>query len=290
MKSSPYTPHSTMKISQKYLEEVRKKNKQLDKNMIKKDLVLSYVLQELAKREELVFKGGTCLVKCYLDYHRLSEDLDFSLNKTMKSLQETRRYFKNQFLPHLQEIADKYGLDFDQEEFSQATTKYCPIKQHKHLFRFFLYLDETPPIKIEINISERPQIITKRTTIQLNKNSKHLTYPLQEHTVQCYTMKEIILEKVRAILTRKEGFSERDVFDLFIINKQQNIFPLDKTTIKRKIRDSFVYDAEAITANKKELEQVQPFQEIESLATTSYDKREYEEFFEKLRREILKEL
>ena len=28
--------------------------------------------------EDLVFKGGTLLNKVYLDYHRLSEDLDFS--------------------------------------------------------------------------------------------------------------------------------------------------------------------------------------------------------------------
>ena len=34
---------------------------------------------ERALREQWVFKGGTCLKKCYLETYRLSEDLDFTV-------------------------------------------------------------------------------------------------------------------------------------------------------------------------------------------------------------------
>lgn len=49
---------------------------------IEKDLTLHQVLFDLSKNkffnDNFVFKGGTCLAKCYLDYFRLSEDIDFT--------------------------------------------------------------------------------------------------------------------------------------------------------------------------------------------------------------------
>lgn len=51
--------------------------------VIEKDWALSYVLLGLTSvaelRDELVFKGGTCLRKAYFPGYRFSEDLDFSL-------------------------------------------------------------------------------------------------------------------------------------------------------------------------------------------------------------------
>jgi predicted nucleotidyltransferase component of viral defense system len=48
--------------------------------MLEKDYYLTTFLSNISKlSENLVFKGGTCLNKIYFDYHRLSEDLDFTL-------------------------------------------------------------------------------------------------------------------------------------------------------------------------------------------------------------------
>ena len=45
--------------------------------------VLGWILAGINAHEELaenwVFKGGTCLKKCYFETYRFSEDLDFSL-------------------------------------------------------------------------------------------------------------------------------------------------------------------------------------------------------------------
>lgn len=46
-----------MNINNKYVVEI-KKNSKLSSVMIKKDLILSYILQEI-NFENLVFKGGT---------------------------------------------------------------------------------------------------------------------------------------------------------------------------------------------------------------------------------------
>ena len=49
---------------------------------IEKDYVLGWILFGIGQSEELthwMFKGGTCLKKCYFDTYRFSEDLDFTL-------------------------------------------------------------------------------------------------------------------------------------------------------------------------------------------------------------------
>src|SRR5438477_8770290 len=52
-------------------------------NTIEKDYVLGWLLAGIANDTELfekwLFKGGTCLKKCYFETYRFSEDLDFTI-------------------------------------------------------------------------------------------------------------------------------------------------------------------------------------------------------------------
>jgi hypothetical protein len=52
-------------------------------NVVEKDYVLGWLLAGINAHPELaaswVFKGGTCLKKCYFETYRFSEDLDFTL-------------------------------------------------------------------------------------------------------------------------------------------------------------------------------------------------------------------
>jgi predicted nucleotidyltransferase component of viral defense system len=51
-------------------------------DVVEKDYVLGWLLWGIGTEPELattwVFKGGTCLKKCYLETFRFSEDLDFT--------------------------------------------------------------------------------------------------------------------------------------------------------------------------------------------------------------------
>jgi predicted nucleotidyltransferase component of viral defense system len=55
----------------------------LDVGVIEKDYVLGWLLAGIANDPDLsktwVFKGGTCLRKCYYETYRFSEDLDFTV-------------------------------------------------------------------------------------------------------------------------------------------------------------------------------------------------------------------
>jgi hypothetical protein len=62
-------------------------------NVVEKDYVLGWLLAGISNHAELgaawVFKGGTCLKKCYFETYRFSEDLDFTLPDA-STLDETR--------------------------------------------------------------------------------------------------------------------------------------------------------------------------------------------------------
>ncbi len=55
----------------------------LHPHVIEKDLVLGWVLAGIYAHDAIadgwIFKGGTCLKKCYIETYRFSEDLDFTL-------------------------------------------------------------------------------------------------------------------------------------------------------------------------------------------------------------------
>ncbi len=52
------------------------------RDLIEKDVILHQLLLDLSEDEffsaNFVFKGGTCLIKCYFGYKRFSEDIDFT--------------------------------------------------------------------------------------------------------------------------------------------------------------------------------------------------------------------
>jgi len=55
----------------------------LTEQIIEKDYVLGWLLWGIATDPTLgqawIFKGGTCLKKCYIETYRFSEDLDFTV-------------------------------------------------------------------------------------------------------------------------------------------------------------------------------------------------------------------
>ena len=78
---------------------------------IDKDWVLGHLLNGIASVKEInelfIFKGGTCLHKCYFETYRFSEDLDFTL------LDEKFDINKNLIKSILQITEKISGIKFD---------------------------------------------------------------------------------------------------------------------------------------------------------------------------------
>jgi predicted nucleotidyltransferase component of viral defense system len=308
-----------MKIPEKYIEEVmgNYKGKPITREMIVKDLALSYILygigEDIRKNEnspfkKLIFKGGTLLAKSSLGYHRISEDLDFTfknnaeLNLLSKSgkRKEIKKFIKEEFLPAITKICKDYDFDFNAEEMNDiAQVKYCPVISTIHQTRFNIYIntDESNPIKIEINFCDEPFYkLEKSKIIHLNPSSGHLTYPLKDLKLESYVVEEIVLEKLRAIITRKEGVHERDIYDLFLLSeKGSDPFKIKQKKLKDKIIQGVGYQADK-TKEKKHIQELEKRIEeleknleadIKNINLTDYDSEKYKKFFKKIKDFVL---
>ena len=216
------------------------------REVIEKDLILHRLLYELETDEyfknNFVFKGGTCLIKCYLGYYRFSEDIDFSWTNQKefegKSQKEIRKILSvkiGKLMSLLRKTADKISLDFREDK---KNKKYIEIGGSNKFATFKLWynssvLNTDSFIKIQINFVELflypfaeshvssilGKIDLKEFGFLFPEDADILT---KEIIIKTYDIKEILIEKVRAILTRK-GIKARDFIDVFLIAKEKKL-------------------------------------------------------------------
>ncbi len=263
-------------------------------DLLEKDLLLALILAEFEKMDlgkDLIFKGGTLLSRNYLNYHRFSEDLDFVFKEsdsirelTRKARERKVKTFLDYFVPRLKEVADTLGLEFSTD---RSNKKFCRMLSGRVVYTFKLYYSDIKFIKIEINFIEKLINPPKKVSIKLITDlfdSKELLFilglNLNNFNVLSYSIEEIILEKYRAILTRKQ-LQERDLFDLFLIKDSLNA---DIRLIIDKIQSSSLIkkDLTKLISEKLALLQDNRFfeseEKIEELAIAQYDKIKFEEF------------
>ena len=79
-----------------FIDQVSKLGKISRKEVVEKDIILHQILADLSEDEifanNFLFKGGTCLIKCYLGYYRFSEDLDFTWKRQEEFAERTKSH------------------------------------------------------------------------------------------------------------------------------------------------------------------------------------------------------
>lgn len=187
---------------------------------VEKDYVLGWMLFAIAQHPELSrwsFKGGTCLKKCYFDTYRFSEDLDFTIphgeaydrESLLGSLRSIAGWVREQSgvdVPldgiEVEESANRRG----EKTFAARATFVGPLqlaRDQRQRIRFDLTQDEV--------IVDAPIL---RTVFHGYSDAVD---PIP--TVTCYSLSEILAEKVRALFERSGR--ARDVFD--IVNVGRNM-------------------------------------------------------------------
>lgn len=210
-----------------------------NKELLEKDLLLHNILINLKKNKDFqknyVFKGGTCLIKCYLGYYRFSEDLDFSYifpeNFNNFSENQIRNKISNivtDLSKLLLKIAKENKLDFSSDK---SNNKYFEFGGNNKFTTFKLWYDSNITkkkqfIKIQINFLEQFNYNFKKNKISnLIENIEHkefeFLFPNQKNLleypkIKTYDIREILIEKYRAILTRK-ALKSRDFIDIYLI-------------------------------------------------------------------------
>jgi predicted nucleotidyltransferase component of viral defense system len=300
-----------------YVSIIKKKNKNLTEEMIEKDYYLSLFLTKLSKTKNilefnnLVFKGGTLLTKTYLKYHRFSEDLDFTYKdsniinkiKTNKGIDKTIKKIQYNLKKDIKNICLKDFIFFDSKH---PNLEYMSVRNKRVICHFFIYYKslysktKISQIKIEINFIEHQinnnnikQLHNLIDFTDVDKETKYaINYNIDNIKINCYDLDEIILEKYRAILTRKI-IKERDFFDLFLINNIKNVLMVDNNKIKKKIISCFRFlpnTKRIYTENFKKInnKDVVITQEASDLTIIDYDKKEFDNFKNKIYNKLKK--
>ena len=230
-----------------FVNEVAKLQKVKRADLIEKDLILHQVLFDLSKNryfhDNFAFKGGTCLAKCYLDYFRFSEDIDFTWkdqsifqNKSQKELRRQLSSIIDKVGKVFEDIAKKRDLSF---QCLKQNRDYVELTGSDKMCTFKVWyesevLGRKSFLKVQINFVEKICYSFRSALLKslLRENSKELMllFPefkeyYEEISFDVYDVAEILSEKIRAILTRK-GTKARDYLDVYLIEKQFGI-PLD---------------------------------------------------------------
>jgi predicted nucleotidyltransferase component of viral defense system len=197
--------------------------KLVSKSTVDKDWVLGHFLAAIYSQPELkevlIFKGGTCLKKCYFPDYRFSEDLDFTSRK--KSFELTKKHLQNicehlhqntEVLTHIDSLRP---LKFKDE-----------LTGYEAVIRFWgadHSRNETPPpverwqtkIKIEIILYEL-MIFDEAQQEITHQYSDAIA--LKPNIIPCYSINEVMAEKLRALIQRSYT-APRDFYDIWYLQK-----------------------------------------------------------------------
>jgi hypothetical protein len=212
---------------------------------MEKDMMLHRILSTLSRDEffsdNFLFKGGTCLIKSYLGYFRFSEDIDFTWQnqETFNGMSQSRirKYLSGQIDKTgkvFEDLGKDQGFEF---VIDKGNKRYVELGGSNKTSTFKLryeseILDYPSFIKVQFNFVELlkyPKVENVLLSLISDISSEELRrYFPKEYdkysskiNFTTYDIREILCEKVRAILTRR-GIKARDFVDVYLIGKEIN--------------------------------------------------------------------
>jgi len=196
---------------------------------LEKDYHLTRILHKISERKikDLVFKGGTCLNKCYLGFYRLSEDLDFIFNREVKGLSKAQiKKVLDNLRRTIFEILNELGLEINKElgkGWKMLTSKEWPKIVGLEIITQYKSILDNLSQKIKIEISFRNKLINPAKTRPVHHEFINaLGEPILKEDVgiEVIDLAENFAEKFRALVTRK-NIAIRDIYDIYFILKEK---------------------------------------------------------------------
>jgi len=207
-----------------------KHGKSIPVKTIEKDYILSWILIGISKsylKEILIFKGGTSLKKFYIHGYRFSEDLDFTLLKSV-SLSNLQKKFEDVYQILLKD--------------ANIPIRFNRIDEHENGYTIFLNF--SGPLGADINKGNIKIDFTKEELLQFPLKLISLFKEYKEYydipaniKLQVYSINEIFVEKILSIMDKSRN-EPRDIYDTWylIANKYISDIFLLKSYIEKKIK------------------------------------------------------
>jgi len=186
---------------------------------IEKDYILSWILKGIAQHKNLskviVFKGGTVLKKFYFKDYRYSEDLDFTLLGDKITNEQIFEWFKQTF-EFVREEANIPLEIIDNNEHEDAR---LPDGQGGINF----YISYIGPLggqksnkKVKVDISRVEKLEFK----SLKKAACKIYSDIDDYQLLCYTLEEVLIEKMRSVIQRMQA---RDFYDIWYLLEEHGL-------------------------------------------------------------------
>jgi predicted nucleotidyltransferase component of viral defense system len=188
----------------------------LDPNVVEKDYVLGWMLagisSHLGTQNKWLFKGGTCLKKCYFETYRFSEDLDFTL---LDNSHLDEEFLRQLFSEIIEWVYDRSGIEMPENE--RVFEVYVNPRAKKSALGRVGYRGpmqrqaSLPRIRFDLTDDERVVLKGERRRV----HHPYSDEPEDGIEVLAYCFEELFAEKLRALAERQRPRDLYDVVHLF---------------------------------------------------------------------------
>ena len=178
------------------------------------DYTLGWILCGLWAQPEVatgwVFKGGTCLRKCYFPGYRFSEDLDFTLTRPLSM--EDGHALVSAAAKWAEEVT---GIDFTGQP---LRVEVMPATEGDPGYEFRLYYRGSLPMggfprSIQVHLSGGEVVAMPPVSRSLNHPYSD-SIEMEAVMLRCYSLAEVLAEKLRAICGQRRHAIARDLYDI----------------------------------------------------------------------------
>jgi len=190
-------------------------------------LVFLRYFYEVKRGPKCFFKGGTA-IRFLFNSFRFSEDLDFTCLGESEKIKDN---LENEVLPKVESESGFKVLIKDEKSFGKIGVGYRLSFQPNELI--------SQPLGIRLDFSFREKPLEPEVSAISVFDYPITPFPLINHL----SKKEILSEKIRAILTRN---APRDLFDLWFLLKQGTSLSWDFVIEKMKYYPEIKYGGEIL--------------------------------------------
>jgi predicted nucleotidyltransferase component of viral defense system len=199
--------------------------------------VLGWLLAGIAANPEIsktwVFKGGTCLKKCYFETYRFSEDLDFTVTEETHI---DKAYLLQEFRQMAEWVYEQSGIEIPGE---QVRFKLSALDGGRYAEGRVYYVG---PLMQKRNLARIKFDLTTKEKLVLPPATRAVHHPYSDCPesgihVLSYCFEEIFAEKMRALAERERP---RDLYDVVHLYRHHEIRP-DRARVLQALQEKCVF-------------------------------------------------
>lgn len=191
--------------------------------VVEKDYILGWLLRGISQhaefRERWLFKGGTCLKKCYFETYRFSEDLDFTL---LRPAHVDADFLLTSFAEVSAGLYEESGIEMPAGRMRfdiYQNPRGNPSCQGRIYYRSrFQTGNNMPAVKLDLTADE---------AVLDDGVWRAVSHPYSDEPAGgietfCYSYEELFAEKLRALGERTRA---RDLYDVVHLHRNVQYYP-----------------------------------------------------------------